>query len=101
MSVRLRFARTPWSRAIGLLGRRSFPADCALVIEGCDAIHTWFMAMAIDVAFIDEHYRVVALHERVAAGRVLRHPGAFAVVELGAGAAQSAGLTTGSMLTPI
>ncbi len=100
MNVRVRFARTPWARAFGLLGRRSFPLDCALVFERCDAIHTWFMSMAIDVVFLDDSFRVLALHEAVSARRVLRHAGAYAVAELAAGAARRAGLFEGTLLTP-
>jgi uncharacterized membrane protein (UPF0127 family) len=42
-----------WQRSRGLLGRDHLPADRALWIVHCNAIHTFFMRFPIDVVFVD------------------------------------------------
>lgn len=96
----LRFARTPWSRTLGLLGRRNFMPGRALVFEDCVAIHTWFMAMRIDVVFVDAAWRVLDVHAAVPPWRVLRQPGAAAVLELACGEAARLGLVPGMPVAP-
>jgi uncharacterized protein len=94
----LRYARSPWSRAWGLLGRTTYDPGTALVIENCFAVHTWFMRMPIDVVFVDECWRVIAVHASVGAWRVVREPAAFAVLELAGGEALRTGLVSGTAL---
>lgn len=47
------------TRLRGLLGRRSLDEGQGLVIQPTDMIHTFFMAFAIDVAFVDRQDRVL------------------------------------------
>ncbi len=54
-----RFARSFWSRLIGLLGSRTLPSGAALVIEPCTSVHTAFMRFAIDVLYVDRSRHVV------------------------------------------
>lgn len=54
-------ARSYFSRMKGLLGTRNLETGEGLVIERCNAIHTFFMKMKIDVVFVDR------------AGLVVRH----------------------------
>ena len=58
---RVRLCRTAAQRLRGLLGVRSLAPDQAVWIEPCDSIHTFFMQMSIDVAFLDRDCRVVRL----------------------------------------
>lgn len=53
------YARTFWARFLGLMGRRSMPEDTALVIEPCNAVHTFFMRFPIDVFYFDAEGRVI------------------------------------------
>lgn len=99
MNLRLRYARAPWTRTFGLLGRRSYPPKTALVFEGCRAIHTWFMQMPIDVVFVDPEWRVVKAYERVGPWRFLSEPHASSVLELAAGEASGLGLAEGTLVT--
>ncbi|MFH0753748.1 MAG: DUF192 domain-containing protein [Candidatus Omnitrophota bacterium] len=46
-------ADTFFSRARGLLGRKSLPMDAGMVITRCQSIHMFFMKFSIDVVFID------------------------------------------------
>jgi len=58
-------ADTFLSRMIGLLNRKSFSPDEALVITRCNSIHMLFMRFSIDVIFVDKRDRVVGLVERI------------------------------------
>lgn len=49
----LEVAADLWSRNKGLLGRKNLPTTEALWILRCNAIHTFFMNFAIDVAFVN------------------------------------------------
>ena len=57
--------KTPIKRLIGLIGRREFKPDEALVIRPCSSIHTFFMHFAIDVLFVDKHNRVIVAIKRL------------------------------------
>ena len=90
-------ADRPWTRMIGLLGRAGLDQGDGLVIEPCDAIHTWFMRFPIDVLFVDRQGLVVdAIHGlepfRVASGR----PAATTTIELPAGTLKRAGVHPGA-----
>ncbi len=68
-----------------LLGLALLPRDRAgpgLLIPRCRSIHTFGMRFPIDVLFLDERGRVIELRRAVAPCRVIRCPGAMAVLEL-------------------
>lgn len=52
-------ARTFPARARGLIGTKTLAPGEGLLIERCNAIHTFFMAFAIDAIFLDAENRVV------------------------------------------
>lgn len=52
-------ASTPWSRLVGLLGRRQFQSGDGLLLRGEQAIHTLGMRFPIDVLYLDREHRVV------------------------------------------
>lgn len=54
-------ATTFAERAKGLIGTKSLPRGTGLLIPGCNAIHTFFMSMAIDATFLDREDRVVKI----------------------------------------
>ena len=86
------------SRRRGLL-KRDFLADgSALVIAPTNAIHTFFMRFAIDVAFVAKDGRVLKLRRAMPPWRIAAAWGAFAVVELAAGALDRAGVQPGDLL---
>ncbi|NOK14266.1 DUF192 domain-containing protein [Corallococcus exercitus] len=43
----------------GLMGRASLPMGGGMHIEPCNSIHTFFMRIPIDVAFLDAEGRIV------------------------------------------
>jgi uncharacterized membrane protein (UPF0127 family) len=74
------------SRRRGLLGRDTLDEGAALIIAPCSSIHTFFMRFAIDVMFVARDGRVLKTYNAVGPRRIAFRFGAFAVVELPAGA---------------
>jgi uncharacterized protein len=74
------------SRRQGLLGRSGLDSGTALVLAPCWAVHTAFMRFPIDLAFVGKDGRIRRLSTSVHPWRIRAFPGAFAVVELAAGA---------------
>ena len=70
------------SRLLGLalLGRER--AGPGLLIPRCRSVHTFGMRFPLDVFFLDEAGRVIELRRAVSPNRVVRCPGAIAVLEL-------------------
>ena len=86
------------SRRTGLLGRDSLPEGCALIIAPSQAIHTFSMRFAIDVAFVARDGRVLKVRRAMRPWRMSAAWGGFAVVELAAGALDRAGVQPGDLL---
>ena len=61
IAVRAKKAKSFFSRLQGLLGKKFFGLEDALIIEGCQAIHMFFMKFPIDVIFVDRTNTVVGL----------------------------------------
>jgi uncharacterized membrane protein (UPF0127 family) len=69
------------ARLLGLALLRSLPPGHALLIPRCRSVHTFGMRFAIDVRFIDDRGATIRFVEGVGRRRVLRCPGAQAVLE--------------------
>jgi uncharacterized membrane protein (UPF0127 family) len=65
LASKVEFAHSPWSRAKGLLGRKSLPPDQAMWLKPCNNIHTFFMRFPIDVVFTDKNLVVRKVHRNV------------------------------------
>jgi uncharacterized membrane protein (UPF0127 family) len=91
-------AVTSPTRRRGLLGRDGLPPGHALLIAPCSSIHTWFMRFPIDVIFVTRDGRVVKTRAAIPAWRMAFGWGAFAVVELAAGAIAQSGVKRGDRL---
>jgi hypothetical protein len=48
-----------FTRARGLLGRKSLAEDAGLLIKPCTSVHTFFMRFTIDVVYLDADHRVI------------------------------------------
>jgi uncharacterized protein len=90
------FDRT--TRNKGLLGRRSLEKGSAMILAPCSSVHTVFMKFAIDIIFVARDGRVVKICERCRPWRLALGLGAFAVVELPAGAVEPSGTRVGDRL---
>ena len=74
------------ARRRGLLGRDFLPEGSALIIAPSNAIHTFFMRFAIDVAFLSRTGRVLKIRSGMPPWRLAAAWRGFAVIELAAGA---------------
>ena len=83
-------------RSVGLIGRRRLEPGEGLHLVPCRAIHTFFMQMAIDAAFLDEHGVVVKLFSALPPWRVTRsYRKASSALELPAGTLERSGTREG------
>lgn len=86
-------------RMRGLLGTRRLAPHQAVWISPCNAIHTFFMSMTIDVAFLDREQRVLKLIPSMTPWRMcLPVRGAAGVVEGPVGMIRAGKLKKGSRL---
>lgn len=92
-------ATTFLRRLVGLMGRRSLAEGEGLLIRPCNAIHTLFMRIPIDVAFLDARGAVVKQLHALAPWRATP-PCAHArsVLELPAGTLAASGTQPGDRL---
>ena len=86
------------SRRKGLLGRDSLPEGSALIIAPSQAIHTFSMRFAIDVAFVSKDGHVLKVRHAVPPRRIAVAVRAFAVIELAAGALEASDTKPGDRL---
>ena len=73
------------TRKRGLLGRDAIPADYALVLAPCSAVHTFFMRFPIDLLFVSRDGTVTKAIKSVRPWRIAGSLSAYAVIEAGAG----------------
>ena len=59
LGFRAKVARTFRERARGLIGTKALAPGEGLLIEKCNAIHTFFMSFPIDAYFLDGGNRVI------------------------------------------
>jgi uncharacterized protein len=94
----LRTAFDSKSRRKGLLGQDSMPEGSALIIAPSQAIHTFSMRFAIDVAFVSGDGVVLKVRRAVPPRRIAVALRAFAVIELPAGALERSDTKSGDRL---
>lgn len=89
LATHVREAQTFWKRLKGLMFTKQLPTGCALHIQPCQSIHTFFMNYSIDVLHLDRDHRVVATEQNVtprSIGKKVRET--VSVVELPVGTIQ-------------
>ena len=59
----VRVADGVWSRFVGLLGSASLAPGAGLLLYPSQGVHTLGMRFAIDVVFLSQDFKVVALRE--------------------------------------
>lgn len=92
-------ASTFRQRFIGLMGRKELPLGEGLLIRPCNSIHTFFMRIAIDAAFLDRDDRIVKRYDALPPWRATAvHFKAVAVLELPAGTLLASGTQEGDLL---
>jgi len=88
------------SRRTGLLDRTEI-GDEAMIIAPTNAVHTWFMRFAIDIAFVSRNGTVLKIREAVPPWRVAAAWGGYAVIELAAGALAASGTVVGDVVAAV
>jgi len=68
---RVERATSLFKRMKGLLGRSSLPADEALWLSPCSAVHTFGMRFALDLVFLDARTTVVRVVRGVRPWRIV------------------------------
>jgi len=87
------------SRCRGLMGKPLLPNDTAMLLEGCNSVHTFWMRFSIDVIFLDRKGTVLSVRDHVPARRVVANRKAWQVLECSAGQAKLQGIHPGMLLT--
>ncbi len=90
-----------WQRARGLIGRPPLGPGEGLLLVPCHAIHMLGVRYAIDIAFLDDECRVVALYPRLEPGvrsRTKWHGEARYTLELSSGALAASHTAVGDRL---
>lgn len=78
---------------------RSFTDFDAMVFMKCNAVHTFFMSIPLDIIFLDTHNKILKCENSVPPWRpVISESGAFATIELPAGIIEATGTETGDIL---
>ena len=98
LAQRVELAADSESRRRGLLGREGLDEGAALIIAPCNAVHTFFMRFAIDIVFAALDGRILKTRTAVVPWRIAFSVGAFATVELPAGAIARADARPGDVL---
>jgi len=50
-----------WKRFWGLMLRKSLASDEGLLLTPCNGVHTFFMRFPIDVIYLNEHMKILAV----------------------------------------
>lgn len=95
----IRLAGNPWTRAVGLLGKKTLPDGQGLLIRPSWSIHTWFMRFPLDVIFVDRGNVVTKVSRNMGAFRMAASRGAHAVIELRAGTLSEDDVREGDQLS--
>lgn len=95
-----RVASNPWTRLKGLIGVRHLADGDGLLITRCKGVHCMFMAIPIDVIYVNKQDQVVAIDAAMAPwaiGAIRRN--SHYVLEVPAGTAARTGTQVGDQLT--
>src|SRR5690349_11608730 len=85
-----------FGRWLGLMGHPGLPPGQALVLEGDNSIHTFFMRFPIDVVFLDKAGRVKHLYHAMRPWRLSRVVfGSRRIVEMPPGVLAATGTAKG------
>ena len=99
LANRVEPALDPKTRNKGLLGRLMVPDDYVLIIAPSNAVHTWFMRVAIDLVFVSRDGTVTKVRRGVKPWRVAGSLRAFAVIEAATGFIDRHGLLPGAQVS--
>jgi uncharacterized membrane protein (UPF0127 family) len=93
-------AKSMFSRMRGMLGRRFDNFD-SMLFKRNNSVHTWFMGIPIDVAFLDDEGVVMSLSQNLRPWRMTGCFSAKMTIELPAGVFERTGTVVGDRLDVI
>ena len=99
LGKQVRVANSFWTRAKGLLGRRSLAPGEGLLLYPCRGIHSYGMGFEFDAIYLNRRYEVIHIIERMRPnqrGPILK--GAYAVLELPSGSVAATSTMIGDRL---
>jgi uncharacterized protein len=85
-------------RMRGLLGHAPLSECESMLLRPCRLVHTFGMAYAIDIVFLDRNGTVRRIDESVPRSRIRGCVSAWQTLEMAAGAARTSGLRAGMHL---
>ncbi|WP_235586996.1 DUF192 domain-containing protein [Ferroacidibacillus organovorans] len=88
----IQVARTFFQRLRGLTGVRRLSAHAGMYFDHCNAVHTFFMKMPIDVLFLNRNNEVIKIVECVSPRKFCYCKGAVKTLELQGGAVRRMGI---------
>jgi uncharacterized protein len=95
---RARVATSFVARFRGLMGVAKLSPESGLLLPRTRSVHTHFMRFPIDVVFLDDERRVVAIRPALRPWRMASARGARSVLELAAGECERLGVAEGDVL---
>ena len=95
---RVRLASTSGTRRKGLLGISHLDENAGLWIVPCEAVHTFWMRIPIDVVFLDRQGYVKKVRANLRSWRLAMDLRAHSVLELAAGVLEKSGTQVGDHL---
>ena len=99
LGQRIRVAETGLTRIVGLLGERGIQQGDGLLIVPSQGVHTLGMQFAIDIAVLDNNWRVIAIRRKMRPFRMTRvFFKAAAVLELPSGMLESTSTFVGDSI---
>jgi uncharacterized membrane protein (UPF0127 family) len=98
IAARVRVADNPWSRMVGLLGKKELPTGEALLIRPCSSVHTFFMRFPMDAIFVNRENQVLKVVREMRPFRFAGARRSHAVIELMGGALADGEVETGDSL---
>jgi uncharacterized protein len=95
----IRVAETGLTRIVGLLGERKLVTGDGLLIVPSQGVHTWGMQFPIDIAVLDDEWKVIAIRRDMRPFRLTRmFWKAAAVLELPSGVLDSTSTSVGDTI---
>ena len=99
LGQRIRVAETGLTRIVGLLGERDLQPGDGLLIVPSQGVHTLGMQFPIDIAVLDDDWRVIAIRRDIRPFRMTRmFWKAAAVLELPSGMLESTSTLVGDAI---
>lgn len=97
--MKIKIANTFSSRFFGLMGKKSLPKNCGLLLAPCKSIHMLFMIFPIDAIYVDENFVIKKIVPNLQPWIGISFcMNAWGVVEVTAGEAERLNLKVGERL---